>query len=115
MRLGACLLLVVALAGCGGGGDGSAGATEEEDVLAVARAHLGEPDAERVSEEATVDGDRATVTITFENLRDDSVRDARHIVTLRREDGEWRVVGDEVAYRCHEGRGHQDFSPQLCL
>lgn len=79
-------------------------------------AHIGERDAERVALFKLGDrgDDEEAFTLTFENLRDDSVRDERHRLRLRRDTGEWRVVEDEVTYRCHEGRGQQEFAAGLC-
>ena len=78
---------------------------------------------EREPTAATVDVDLApegattgTVTATFENLLDDSVRDARYTLELeRREDGTWRVAAARYAQRCRPGRGHEDFTPELCV
>jgi hypothetical protein len=67
------------------------------------------------SEGAEGNSDNASVTITREGLADDSVRAVRYVVVLDRNgDGTWRVRSATRLQRCHEGRGHQDFSPQLC-
>jgi hypothetical protein len=78
---------------------------------------------EREPTAATVDVDLApegattgTVTATFENLLDDSVRDARYTLELERnDDGTWRLVAARYTQRCREGRGHQDFTSELCV
>jgi hypothetical protein len=78
---------------------------------------------EREPTAATIDVDlapegatTATVTATFENLLDDSVRDARYTLDLERnDDGTWRLVVARYAQRCRPGRGHGDFSPEVCL
>ena len=61
------------------------------------------------------EGTSATATLTL-GLLDDSVRSQRYRLELsRREDGTWTIESASWAQRCHEGRGHQDFSPELCL
>ena len=116
VRRCACLLLVSLVAGCGGNEAAAPEqSAERKAVLAAARAHLGERDAERTTEDVAIEGERATATVTFDGLYDDSVRAERHVLTLERDDGEWRVRDDDVTYRCQLGRGHQDFSSELCL
>jgi hypothetical protein len=67
------------------------------------------------SEGAEGNSDNASVTITREGLADDSVRAVRYLVVLDRNgDGTWRVRSAKRLQRCHEGRGHQAFSPELC-
>ena len=104
---------VVALAGCGGDEDGPA---STEGALEAALASLGDRDSqERETAVEATDGG-AVVTVTFEGLFDDSVRAERNVVELERtEDGGWRVVGRDVTYACRQGRGHEDFSAELCL
>ena len=98
------------LAGCGGDSDEPAGPGPFE----VALDHVGERDADAIDQDTVVEDDEATVTLTFEGLRDDSVRAERHVITLVPDGESWRVVEDEVTYRCHEGRGQQQFSAELC-
>jgi hypothetical protein len=67
------------------------------------------------SEGAEGNSDNASVMITREGLADDSVRAVRYVVILDRNgDGTWRVRSAKRLQRCHDGRGHQDFSPELC-
>ena len=110
-RAAAVLLVLVVVAGCGG--DERSPAAEERAEQA-ALDHVGERDADETSVDSEVDGDTATVTIEFEGLRDDSVRAERRVVELVRDGDAWRVQSDRAEYRCHEGRGQQDFSAELC-
>jgi hypothetical protein len=67
------------------------------------------------SEGAEGNSDEASVTVTREGLADDSVRAVRYVILLDRNgDGTWSVRSAQRLQRCHQGRGHQDFSPQLC-
>jgi hypothetical protein len=55
------------------------------------------------------------VVVTLDGLLDDSVRAARYTLELQRDaDGMWRLRAADWAQRCQPGRGHQDFSAQLC-
>jgi len=65
------------------------------------------------SGEVTVDGDR--VTVLRDDLEDDSVRAERYVLELRRDGDEWRVDSARWEQRCHVGRGHQEFTPELCV
>jgi len=65
------------------------------------------------SGDVTVDGDR--VTVLRDNLEDDSVRAERYVLELRHDGDEWRVDSARWGQRCHVGRGHQEFSPELCV
>ena len=61
-------------------------------------------------------GGPADATLLLDGLLDDSVRARRYDLTLsRRSDGTWRIDAASWAQRCHEGRGHQAFSPEPCL
>lgn len=61
-------------------------------------------------------GGSATASLTLDGLFDDSVRSRRYDLTLsRRQDGTWQIETAQWSQRCHEGRGHQAFSPAACL
>ena len=61
----------------------------------------------------TVEGDR--VTVLRDDLEDDSVRAERYVLELRPDGDEWRLDSARWEQRCHVGRGHQEFSPELCV
>jgi hypothetical protein len=66
--------------------------------------------------QSTSSGDSASATLVIDGLGDDSVRARRYELTFtRRDDGSWKVESAHWTQRCHEGRGHQDFSPEPCL
>lgn len=76
-----------------------------------------EGDADRVEVIVCKTADtRATATVTVFGQRDDSVRDTRHELVLDKlvVDG-WVVSKDVTTHRCQPGRGHQDFSAELCV
>jgi hypothetical protein len=61
-------------------------------------------------------GDQAVVTVTKDGLADDSIGAVRYILDFeRRPDGRWRFRSASWAQRCQVGRGHQDFTPELCI
>jgi hypothetical protein len=55
------------------------------------------------------------VEAIYDGFADDSVRAERHVAAVHYADG-W-IIGAELLqdWRCQEGRGHQDFSSQLCI
>lgn len=80
----------------------------ELDPAALVREYL------RVDEGVvTVDGERAT--LLRDSLEDDSVRAERWVLDLEREGDVWAIVAARWEQRCHEGRGHATFGPELCL
>jgi len=93
----------------------------ERDLAGVTNEFLGEDltDASSRSFQATTAGEgagSANVSLLLDGLFDDSVRSRRFDLTLsRREDGTWRIDTAQWLQRCQQGRGHQDFSPELCL
>ena len=77
---------------------------------------LPEQESGNRSFQSTSSGDSATATLLVDGLGDDSVRARSYELTFtRRADGTWRIESATWAQRCHEGRGHQDFSPEPCL
>jgi hypothetical protein len=59
-------------------------------------------------------GGPANVTVTLDGLLDDSVQTRRYELQLSRDGEVWRLDEATWAQRCRRGRGHQDFSPELC-
>jgi hypothetical protein len=67
------------------------------------------------SEGAEGNSDEASVTVTRQGLADDSIRAVRYVLVLDRNgDGTWRLRSAKRLQQCHQNRGHQNFSPQLC-
>lgn len=61
-------------------------------------------------------GDEAVVTVTEDGLPDDSVGAVRYVLEFERQaGGGWRLLSAAWAQRCQDGRGHQDFTPELCI
>ena len=56
-----------------------------------------------------------TVTVTRSGIADDSVAAERFVLGLDEHDGHWSLVSARWAQRCQPMRGHQDFSPDLCV
>lgn len=136
-------LAILALAGCGksdtptwagppGPGTGGTVAVEdfaayEQDVderwersAAMAAAEFLRLD-ERTAAATTIEGRASaegagpeTVTVTLDGLLDDSVRAERWTLTFTPEGENYVLTGATWAQRCQSGRGHQDFSSDLC-
>ncbi len=128
------LLAALAIASCGddAGPEDSAACVSTSDgaLMAAARQHVRNIDvsgdgtpanseegqADRVEVDVCRSSDedgRATVTVL--GLRDDSIRDVRHVMVLEKRDGTWVIVRDGDSYRCQQGRGQQDFEPKRCV
>ena len=134
--LALCLAgMALAAAGCGGdGGSGKSGAgataapgeclDSDAALSRAARSHVGnlkvgpdggEGDADRITVDVCrQDADDATATVVVYGLRDDSIRDVRHQLRLVRSGGLWQVTDDLDTRRCQQGRGHQEFSGDIC-
>ena len=136
-------LAILALAGCGKSdtptwagppdpGTGGTVAVEdfaayEQDVderwegsAAMAAAEFLRLD-ERTAATTTIEGRASaegagpeTVTVTLDGLLDDSVRAERWTLTFTPEGENYVLTGATWAQRCQSGRGHQDFSSDLC-
>ena len=125
MLLIAGLLGIVALGACGGDDKkaNTACLSSQSALEAAARAHVdkivigtkevGDADKIAVDTCRTSDTD-ATATVTVEGIRDDSVQDQRHQLTLEKKSGQWTIVRDLDSQRCRKDRGHQDFSSIQC-
>ena len=93
----------------------------ERELAGVTDEFVGEDagDASSRSFQATTageNGNAATASLLADGLFDDSVRSRRFDLTLtRRDDGTWRIDTAQWSQRCQQGRGHQDFSPELCI
>jgi hypothetical protein len=61
-------------------------------------------------------GDTASATATSAGLEDDSVQQERYGLELVKSatDG-WMIKSGVRTFKCQQNRGHQDFSPELCL
>jgi hypothetical protein len=142
VRALAVLLLTLALPGCSGdepqwpgaelGADGSIPTESFADYAAAVDAPWERSPALTAAEflrlddeqapETTIESDAgpegggpARVTVTLDRLLDDSVRTRRYELELSRDGETWRLDGATWAQRCRAGRGHQEFSPELCL
>jgi hypothetical protein len=91
-----------------------AAARDHAKVIVVgAKAVTSEADRVQVDTCRTAD-DKATATVTVFGIRDKSVSDQRHQMTLERKAARWLVVRDLDTQRCRKGHGHQDFSSLQC-
>jgi hypothetical protein len=93
------------------------------DPESVALSTFGNIDSEGGSRDVTVDypqSQRAIVTITQTGVADDSVGGIKHRVELEQTksaqtDPQWKVVWAGSQVKCHPGRGHLDWSTELCF
>jgi len=93
------------------------------DPKAIALSVFGNVESEGGSRDVTVDypqPNQAIVTITQTGVADDSVGAIRYRVELQPEKSaqtgkQWEIVWAGSQVKCHPGRGHQDWSTELCL
>jgi hypothetical protein len=93
------------------------------DPKAIALSAFGNVESEGGSRDVTVDypqPNQAIVTITQTGVADDSVGAIRYRVELQPEKSaqtgkQWEIVWAGSQVKCHPGRGHQDWSTELCL
>lgn len=138
----ACLLSALAVGGCGSEvaevgqptkqPDGTASVDEfveyaeavDEDwersaaMAAAEFLRLDEREAARTSIEGTASAEGAgpeTVIVTLDGLFDDSIRAERWTLTFEPDGDTYRLTEARWAQRCQPGRGHQHYSPELCL
>ena len=91
-----------------------AAARDHSRVIVVgAKSLSSEADRVQVDTCRTSDTD-ATATVTVFGIRDTSVSDQRHQMTLERKAARWLVVRDNDTQRCRKGHGHQGFSSLRC-
>jgi cytoskeletal protein RodZ len=98
-------------------------ALASNDPKALALSAFGNIESEGGSRDVTVDypqPNQAIVTITQTGVADDSVGAIRYRVELQPEKSaqtgkQWEIVWAGSQVKCHPGRGHQDWSTELCL
>jgi hypothetical protein len=81
----------------------------------LAKRFVGPENAKGASVDVTNRTGVAAATVTRDNLEDDSVKAIRYelgfgLVT----GGKWRLLTAKVEFQCHQGRGHADWSSELC-
>ena len=79
---------------------------------------LDERSAARTTIEATASPEGTgpeTVVVTLDGLADDSVRAERWTLRLEPDGDVFTLTEARRDQRCQPGRGHQDFSPELCV
>ena len=90
------------------------------DVKAIALSGLGSTEV-KSKPEVLVEypsDNLANVTITRNNLRDDSLAGIRYLIKFapygEATQNKWQVVWVGEQFKCGQGRGHQEWSPDLC-
>lgn len=88
--------------------------------MAIAAFGFQEPQEGNFQQTVTVDDrnpQQVVVTITQNNLPDDSVQDVRYRVEFEpvANQSQWRMVWAGRQQRCRQGRGSQDWTTEACL
>jgi hypothetical protein len=58
--------------------------------------------------------DEVTITLTREELEDDSVNGEKRIIDFKRVDGSWTIKQMRIGFKCWKSRGHTNYSGDLC-
>lgn len=66
-------------------------------------------------EEKVLPNGNTLVTLTRNNLMDDSMKAEQYLMELEKVDGKWTVVYVKTNWKCRTGRGHTDWGIELCL
>lgn len=61
------------------------------------------------------DGNQWVIAITYDGLYDDSVKASRVQTTAIYKEGKWIKSDILRSQQCWPGRGHEDFSSELCI
>jgi hypothetical protein len=124
LRLGLlALALALVLTGCGSSekkaaSTPSASGTRSPTELALAETKADERQVARVStvaQSSPEGGGPTTVTVLQEGLADDSVEAVRYVLRYEPDGDGWRLVSKVRTQRCHQGRGHRDFTSANCI
>ena len=84
-------------------------------AMAVANVRVGAPvDVEVLYGPGVESPTEAMVTITEGGLLDDSVAGFRYRFDIVNQNGQWTITRAGRQFRCQPGRGHQDWSIELC-
>lgn len=60
--------------------------------------------------------DKAVVTVIRSGFMDDSVAGDKFVISLTKQnDDSWLIESARHGHTCWQGRGHQDYSKELCL
>ncbi|HAX87087.1 MAG TPA: hypothetical protein DCY91_12710 [Cyanobacteria bacterium UBA11370] len=102
---------------------GNADTLTGNDPQAIALSTFGNIESEGGSQNVTVDypqANQAIVTITQTGVADDSVGSIRYRVEFQQHSSpnggkQWKMIWAGSQVKCHPGRGHQDWSTELCV
>jgi len=64
--------------------------------------------------EKVSDNGNVVVTLTHDNLLDDSVRGEKYVMELTKSNNKWTVLSIKKNWKCWDGRGHTDWGIKLC-
>jgi hypothetical protein len=87
------------------------------ETVATEFLRLDERTASRTTIAGTSEGEGngpRTVVVTFDGLFDDSVRAERWTLGLQPDGDAFELESAVRTFRCHPGRGHEDFAPEPC-
>lgn len=54
------------------------------------------------------------IMLIQENIKDDSIAGMRVQMLAKKENNEWTVIDIQRTWKCQKGRGHSNFSSELC-
>ncbi|MCJ7740247.1 hypothetical protein MUP32_02935, partial [Candidatus Microgenomates bacterium] len=88
----------------------------QDKALSLAQGQLGTCDCtSRNVALSQTNSNTWTVTVTDNGLNDDSMTAKQIMATVSYQNGMWTWMTNQQLFRCAPGRGHQNFSAELCL
>lgn len=65
--------------------------------------------------EKALNQDHILITLIHDNMLDDALKAEKHIMEVRKSDGQWSIISLRKNWKCRAGRGHTNWGIEYCL
>lgn len=76
--------------------------------------YLTEGNSGFVLEQAEISNEHVRIIVTQEGLLDDSIYGEKRVIEFKFKANRWMIDNIKLGFKCQEGRGHQNYSGELC-